>query len=504
MQPTAQESRLTDPNSLLNFDKLLLSFSPRANVQKLRQDLNRLGGDLVNKVARHAFFRATRGVFDFDGDMVVSQPLLVLIGQALGGVAIRVAGAGVGFIVGALLAREMGPKGFGLYSVVMASVTLSASAGALGWPALATRDAAAAFAARDWPRLRGMAYASLLSTGLTGAAIAIVICWLFDVGIANYAPLRSASQITLLLGGILVPIMAMSLVRAGILRGLRQVIRGDISDLVIRPGIMLILLLSIGVSEPNATGGSVEAALTYQIAATIIAFVLGLAFLKRALPSSGTAIRPVGWLKSAMPFWLIAQIGLLCHQAPLYLLGSLAPPEELGLFAIAGQFAGIISLCVISIEMPLQGRLAEAWSRNAKAEAERLARGAGRLGLGIAALLGGVLILSADHLLGLIGPDYVSAAPVLRILVIGQIAYALSGPCRIVLSMSGEERIVLWTVVAAFGATVLLASVTIPRLGASGAALAGAGGATLLNGVLLIASWYRLGISTSPLLPPRQ
>jgi O-antigen/teichoic acid export membrane protein len=453
---------------------------------------------------RHVSTPTVRSTLDFDGVFVTSALSRILVGQALGGVALRVAGTGAGFLASILLARALGPTGFGLYAVVVASATLLATAGALGWPGLVTREAATALAMHDWQRLRGIARYSLLTTGLSSTAAAIGIFLLIHTGIVGYTPIEDVSDPTVLLGVLLVPVLAISLVRSAILRGVRQVMRADFPDLVVRPFVMLILLLSLSIGGAGRQVMDIETALVLQFSATLAAFILGFAFLKRMLPRRGTTVRPAGWLRSAAPFWLIAQVGLLLGQAPLYLLGTSAPAKELGLFAIAAQFAGIISLCMISIEMPLQGRLAEAKARNDTVEAERLAREAGRLGLGVAVLGGGVLILFAEQFLHFAGPDYLAAATALRVLVLGHIVYALAGPCRIVLSMSGEERIVLRAVVIALGATIVVALAVVPSFGASGAAAAGAGGTAILNLLLQFASWHRLRISTSPLLPPRQ
>ena len=430
--------------------------------------------------------------------------VIQLLGQSLGVVAIRVAGAGVSFLVSIFLARSAGPTIFGIYVVIVASATLLATAGALGWPGLVTRESAAALALRDWARLRGVVRFSILSACLAASLVMAVSGSLVYSGIVTYPPLKEANGLTLIVGGMLVPLLAASLVRAGILRGLRQVLRADLPDMVFRPATMLFLLVIVSVTQPGQPANSLETVLTCQLAATAVAFVIGFAFLKRALPPDGPAIRPARWMQTATPFWLIAQVGLLMHQVPLYLLGTLAPPEQLGLFAIAAQFAGIISLCSVAIEMPLQGRFAEAWALNDKYEAERVARNAGRIGLIVAVLCGGILIFFADRLLVVAGPAYAEAASPLRILVLGHIFYALSGPCRIALSMSGEERIVLIAVFSTLCATVVVALATIPIFGAIGAAVAGASSLVLLNVILQFCCWWRLGISTSPLVPSRR
>ena len=393
----------------------------------------------------------------------------------------------------------LGPSEYGVYSILMASAVFLGTAAALGWPALATREAARASAIDNAGALRGVTLVSLASVGIVGIGIALVATLVVTSGAGGMFASPHTGIFPVLAAGMLVPLTALSLVRAGLLRGLHKVIRADFPDLVLRPLVVVLLIAAVGL---HGHGNKLSSMMAFQLIAATLALLVGLGLLAPTLSIRVLPVYPPRWLRAALPFWLIAEIGLLVSQAPLYLLGVLSNAAQAGLFSIAGQIAGTMALCVISIEMPLQARMAQAWARNDLEGLERLARSAARLGLSISATMAVALLFFPHAILSIVGSNYEPAAPALRILAIGQLLYAMSGPCRVVLSMSGNEKTVL---VAAFGAllvTIAMAVALIPVAGAAGAALAVALGTGALNGTLQLVSWKRLRISTSPIFPP--
>jgi O-antigen/teichoic acid export membrane protein len=69
-----------------------------------------------------------------------------------------------------------------------------------------------------------------------------------------------------------------------------------------------------------------------------------------------------------------------------------------------------------------------------------------------------ILLIFAEPLLGLIGPEFVVSASVLRVLVIGQLAFTITGPGGIALAMTGHERLNLLITTA----SVVLLFVIVP------------------------------------------
>ena len=422
-----------------------------------------------------------------------------LLLQTSGGVAFRLMGAGLGFMVNFGIAAALEPANYGIYSIFMAAALMIGTITAFGWPALATREAAAM--KEDKSAVSGLVRCSLRSTTLGAIIGAATIAGCAFSGLIDSYLQTNVDRLAILFGVCLIPLISLSLVRAGLLRGLHQVLLADLPDLLIRPFVMLVFVHGTGLLFLNR---SITTILSYQLIAFGLSFLIGLYFLRPHILDTNLSSPPTNWLRAATPFWAIAVVGLFSGQAPLYLAGVLGGPEVSGLFTMAGQLSGLVAMCIISIEMPLQGRLSEAWASGNRAESERLARAAGRLGLAVAST-GAIAVLTlGQEILTAVGPDYAAATNALIILTLGQVLVSASGPSRVVLSMSGQERVVLKGVSSSLLITALVALAVIPTYGVTGAAAALVVGTSLMNSVFLYVCWRSLGISTSPLLPSRQ
>ncbi len=79
-----------------------------------------------------------------------------LVRGGLGSLALKLASTALGFILVILLARSLGPEGYGVYAFVFAIVSLLAIPTQLGLPQLVVRETAKAQAAERWGLMRGL------------------------------------------------------------------------------------------------------------------------------------------------------------------------------------------------------------------------------------------------------------------------------------------------------------------------------------------------------------
>src|SRR5262245_30482680 len=78
-----------------------------------------------------------------------------LIKGVFGTAGIRAAHGLLGFVTAIVLAKMLGPSGYGTYAFVMALVGFVTIPSELGVPGLAVREIAAANARKDWGSMRG-------------------------------------------------------------------------------------------------------------------------------------------------------------------------------------------------------------------------------------------------------------------------------------------------------------------------------------------------------------
>src|SRR5690606_12384491 len=168
----------------------------------------------------------------------------MLIKAVTGSAGLRIAGMGFGFLVGVQLARGLGAEGYGIYGVAMSVIALLTVPTEFGLPQLLTREVAAAQVRRDWGRLKGILCWSSQVSLLISAVIGVcVVAWLLLSG----RGLASPFGMTLLAGVAMVPVVAQLSMRSATLRGLQQILRGQLPDVLLRPMFYSLLLFFVSV-----------------------------------------------------------------------------------------------------------------------------------------------------------------------------------------------------------------------------------------------------------------
>jgi O-antigen/teichoic acid export membrane protein len=416
-----------------------------------------------------------------------------LLKSAFGSLGLKFAAAGTGLLNGVLLARMLGPEAFGVYSIAMAAVTFLGTLAALGLPPLVTREVAVYQAQENWPLLKGFFQTSqrwvlIASLSLAAGAGAVVLLESAPFSL----PVTGAWSVLLL-----IPLVALNQFRAAVLRGLHWVVIADVPDLLLRPGLLLVMLLGV---YALATGIDASEALFLQVGAVLSAFVMGSWLMQKVLPAqiqhvAGETVHG-HWLQASAVFLAIAVIGLLEAQLPLYVLGHLAGAEQAGLYQAANQIVSVVVMGLVAINMPLQPKLAAAWTRGDKCEAQKLVTQATRLGAATALASALLLIPFAASVLQVYGSTYGDAAAALQILVMGQFVNAAAGPCALVLAATGMQRFALYGMAAGLMVSAAALWLFVPEYQTRGAALAAVLGLLTWNGLSAYWAWRLVDIKT--------
>lgn len=417
-----------------------------------------------------------------------------LLRTAAGSLGLKIGAAGLGFINGILLARLLGPEEFGVYSIVLSAINVGATLTALGLPMLMTREVAASAEHGQWSKLKGTlgaAHRWTLAASFTLLAITATI-------IAADIIKPSVSWAVIGLGMSLVPLIAFNQLRAAILRGLHWVILADIPELLLRPFVLFVILGGAYVASVNVNAGH---ALGLQLLVVVLSLALGTWWLLTLQPDQLKTAAPEipsrAWIQESLPFLGIALITMLEGQVSLYMLGYLVGAEQAGLFYAANQLVSLIVIGLIAVNMPLQSKLASAWSRGDKVQAQRLVTEAARLGTGLALVGALVMLFFPKTILHLYGSQYIEASSALMVLVMGQLFNAVAGSCGILLMMTGHQKEVFRGVAFAMVINVLFCFFLIPYFVITGAAIATASGLAVWNVYLVLRASKITGIRTT-------
>src|SRR6266699_3382260 len=374
---------------------------------------------------------------------------------SIGGMA---SGAVASFVVQVILARALEATSYGVYSYLLAWVSVAVLIGKLEFDTAALRFIATYDGQRQDGLLRRF--------------------WQYGWRVVS----RTATGVALVAG-----------VGAWLLR-----------QLLLRP-----VLFGVGILLVEAVLGlqlGAGGAVALNAAATAVALGVSLFLLRHAAPKSALAAPPAfeaaTWRRVARSFLVMSGAQLvLSTQSDILVVGTLLSPSDAGLYSAASQLAGLTMLgaqAVIFVVLPM---VSDLHARGRQAELQllvvRTVQGCAAITIPVVVLLlaGGRVVLHAY------GPVFRDAYPILAVLTIGQLMGATMGIISgFLLTMTGHERAASRMVVGTALLNLALTFVLTPAFGAVGAAVA-----TVVAGftrVALLAAYARrrVGVAIRPYL----
>ena len=382
-----------------------------------------------------------------------------------------------------LLARALGPQGYGQYAFVMAVIALLALPIGPGLGQLVTREVARYHHGEDWSLFRGLLRRAhqwiLLGSVVMIGAVAIVAghnaAWAVD------------DRWTLLfMASLMLPLLGLNALRSHTLRGLRYVFQAQLPELLARPAFHLVfagVLLVGGALTPATALGS-------QIAATGLAFLLGAWLLARYWPAQVKVADPDyrhgEWARALLPFTLMAAVSTLNAQIGILALGWLGTDEDVAVLQVAQQGALLVVLSMTIVNLVIGPHITRAHREGDKARLQQLSRQSSRAALAVALPIAlAFILLGKPILLFVYGEAYAATVTwPLAILAFGQLVNVAFGSVGTFLTMSGYERDTLTGQIIALVVNGAAAVALIPFLGVIGAAIAVTTGLLTWNVVL--------------------
>ncbi|PWG61338.1 oligosaccharide flippase family protein [Spiribacter halobius] len=422
-----------------------------------------------------------------------------IVRGSIGSLTIKLTSAGLVLALTILLARTLGPAGYGLYAYVYALVWLMVVPAELGLPMLVVRETARARAHHRWDLMRGVwRWAAVMAIGL-----AVGVTLVAGSAAWTLAARFSAEQLaTFAWGVLLAPLMVLGNLAGAALRGLRHVLQGQLPDLVIRYSLALALCAVGALVAGDAFTPDVAMAL--HAAAAAVALLAGLHMLARARPEELSGAQPAyrrrEWLTSTIPLALVAGTYLIHQQTDIVILGLLVDDADVGIYRVAVQTSGFVAFGLHAVNMIAAPQFARLHALGDRERLQAVVTTTARVILALTALVVACLVLFGRPVIGFaFGSDYAAAYLAIVILAIGQVCNAAFGSVVFLLNMSGCERVTLRVLACAVVLNIGLNLLLIPLFGLEGAALATATTLALWNFLLWRAVRRHLGIDSTAL-----
>jgi O-antigen/teichoic acid export membrane protein len=391
-----------------------------------------------------------------------------------------------------LLARRLGRAEVGLYAQAYALLTLLGVLSLSGVRAGMTRFVAVHRAERDLGALRGT----------VRLGVAVTLGSAAPVGVALFAAAPVLARIVFHDPGLVLPLRFVAVaLPAGCfmetalsaIQGFRTMRAFALVSLVFEPvakAALTGLLLWWGMGLP----GAMLALVVSDVAAAILAGValrrrLGLAVGRVAPPP---VYRPRELFSFSLASWVasLATSGLI--WADTILLGVFRNSGDVGVYNVATRLVLLASLAMPAINAAFGPRIADLHHRGRRQSLRQAYRATESWILRLFLPGFALIVAFPDDLLGLFGRAFQAGVYVTVILAVGKLADAATGPCGLMLNMSGRP---MWSMVdntAVLVLNVVLNLLLIPRYGIVGSAVAWAVSLVLVNLARLVQVWLLL------------
>jgi O-antigen/teichoic acid export membrane protein len=383
-----------------------------------------------------------------------------------------------------LLALQLGGADVGRYAQAIALLAVLETLSLSGVFAALRRFVAVHVADRDHGALRGTVRLGLaLSTSLSvvfGVGLFLAAPWLADDLFRDPDLLAPVRLVALAL-----PFNTYLDAALAATHGFRTMRPSAYIGLILEPTLRLtltaLLLPVLGLT------GAMVALLTGLVIAAGLAAVA----LRRLLgpgrqqptynPRELLGFSTVNWLST------LASTGLLWVDT--LLLGVFLSSADVGLYNVATRLITMATFVMPAVNSAFAPRIADLHHRGRTDSLRRVYAVAASWNLRLTVPIFAVLLAFPGELLSLFGKEFTTAAAVTVILAIGKFIVAATGPCGLMLDMSGRPASNMANNIAGLVANVLLNLWWIPRYGIVGSAAAWALSLAVVNLARIVEVW---------------
>jgi O-antigen/teichoic acid export membrane protein/Mrp family chromosome partitioning ATPase len=387
-----------------------------------------------------------------------------------------------------LVARRLGRIDVGVYAQAYALLSLLGTLSLTGLTTGLTRFVAVHLAERDPGAVRGTVRfglaVSTVSAATLGAALFLAMPWLVQV--VFHEP-RLAMPLRLV--ALTLPATAFTNAALAATQGYRTMKPFALIGLIFEPIARLVLVTSL-----LLLGAGLPGVMIALLASNLAAAVLAAMALRRVMgpPTAKATYRPRELLAFSTVSWLagLASNGLL--WADVLLLGMLGNSGQVGVYNVAARLVQLAAFVMVPINAAFAPRIADLYHRG-RMDSLRHTYGLAAswiIRLSLPAFV--VLLVFPRDLLAFFGRGFAVGAAVTVILAVGKFVDAATGPCGMMLNMSGRPRLNLVNNAVGLVLNVVLNLLLIPRYGIVGSAVAWAVSLCLINVARVLQVWLEL------------
>lgn len=405
------------------------------------------------------------------------------------------------FLILMVLARFMSPENFGIYSVVLSSITLISLPFLGGFTTFIMRYVAEYNAKKELSKLSGVLKYGVLWVLFGSVVFILILYYLMPFFIKNNVDVYNWGLPIILL-------MPLLLLFGAILRGLKKVIQGRFSEFFLQPLLFLILIIffSLFHIENNLNPITV---LQFYSASIAISIIISMLLAYRNLPKNlfkeNSVIKYKEWLKSSIPLIFAVGLVIINMNIDIIMVGSLAGEEQAGQYRVASRMAGFVLFILFAVNNSVAPYISSLYATNQKIKLQKTITLLARTTLTITVPIVLILIVFSKQILGIIfGEGFIVASSSLVILSFANLFSVAMGQVGQVMSLTGYEKYAAYSVFIGVIVNISLNFILVPKMGINGAAIAT--GVSIIIWNLILSFWTsrKTGLYCTALGPIRK
>jgi O-antigen/teichoic acid export membrane protein len=267
------------------------------------------------------------------------------------------------------------------------------------------------------------------------------------------------------------PLQALLTLNQATFRAIQRIATGYVLPLVLRPllvmgGIGLFLFIGWPLTDLTVVG------LTALVMGSIV-LAMRWTFWRRMtteISSTSSVYETRTWLRVAFPMLLTTGAIIVMKQTDVLMVGSFLGAKEAAIYFAATRISTLVAFVLQSVNAVSAPSFAALHAAGDRAGLQQLVSTMSQWIFWPSCGIIVVIVLFAEPVLWLFGPEFTAARWVLIILVGGQLVNAWAGSVGLLLDMTGHQNNVATVRLVTVLTNVLLNAVTIPLFGVIGAA----------------------------------
>jgi O-antigen/teichoic acid export membrane protein len=400
------------------------------------------------------------------------------------------------FIISVALARLLGAEGYGIYSYVFAIISVLAIVVEFGIPTLIIRETSKYLTNNDFGLLKGV---------LLWSSRTIITCLIFIQIGALFVSLFIGNKVnelythTFYWGLCFLIFIALGALVNSVLKGLNKVILGQLTENIIIPAGLLIIVLFVNKIYNKELCAS-DVMLAHSVAA-IFAFVIGIVFLIINVPRQLIFIDPLymkrKWLSSAFPIAVVNGVGILNNWISIIVIGLFINEDKIGIYRVALQASFLSSSGLQVVNIVLAPQFAQLYAKKNWTVLQEIVTLGARVALIINILITIVFVIWGRQLLySIYGKEFIFGYYPLLILLLGQFFNSLTGSVALLLNMTDHEKLTFRVSIITIIINIFLNFLFSYYWNITGAAIASTLSIIISNSILWWLVWKNIEINS--------